>query len=129
MRDFYYDFHIHSCLSPCGSNDSTPASIAGFGVLNQLDILALTDHNSCSNCPAFFKAAHEYGIVPVAGMELTSSEDIHLVCLFKTLDAAMEFDNYVKGQRIPVKNREDIFGEQLIMDENDEVIVTRKQQK
>ncbi len=122
MGKFYYDLHTHSCLSPCGSNSATPASMAGFGVLNGLNILAMTDHNSCANCPAFFRAANEYGLVPVAGMELTTAEDIHAVCLFETLEAALDFDREVEKRRMPVKNREEIFGEQLIMNENDEVI-------
>lgn len=122
MRTCYYDLHVHSCLSPCGSNDATPASIAGFGVLGRLDMLALTDHNTCGNCPAFFRAAREYGLIPIAGMELTTSEDIHLVCVFPTLESAMDFDSYVRKTRMPVRNREDIFGEQLVMNEDDEVI-------
>ena len=82
MKKYYYDLHIHSCLSPCGDDDMTPNNIAGMGVVAKLDIMALTDHNSCLNCPAFFKTAQANGIVPVAGMELTTAEDIHLVCLF-----------------------------------------------
>ena len=42
---FYYDLHIHSCLSPCGDDDMTPADIAGIGALNNLSVMALTDHN------------------------------------------------------------------------------------
>ena len=78
MRNYYYDLHTHSCLSPCGGDDSTPAAIAGMAKLAGLDIIALTDHNSSKNCPAFFEAARAYGIVPVAGMELTTSEDFLL---------------------------------------------------
>ena len=89
---YYYDLHIHSCLSPCGDNDMTPDSIAGMGELNGLDIMALTDHNTLKNCPAFFKAAYRHGIIPVAGTELTTAEDIHAVCLFATLSGAMEFE-------------------------------------
>ena len=122
MKDFYYDLHIHSCLSPCGDDDMTPNNIAGMGVVAKLDIMALTDHNTCRNCPAFFKTAEANGIVPVAGMELTTAEDIHLVCLFEKLEDAMRFDLAVSERRIPFKNRVDIFGEQMIMNENDEVI-------
>lgn len=100
----------------------TPNNIAGMGVVAKLDIMALTDHNTCRNCPAFFKTAEANGIVPVAGMELTTAEDIHLVCLFEKLEDAMSFDTAVNGKRIPFKNRVDIFGEQMIMNENDEVI-------
>lgn len=80
---FYYDLHIHSILSPCGDDDNTPNNIAGMASLCGLNIIALTDHNSAKNCPAFFEAARKYGIIPVAGMELTTSEDIHVVCLFE----------------------------------------------
>ena len=122
MNRYYYDFHIHSCLSPCGDNDMTPNNIAGMASLAGLQIVALTDHNSCKNCPAFFKAAKRYGIVPVAGMELTTAEDIHVVCLFEALENAMAFDSAVDAHRIKIKNRADIFGEQLILDENDNCI-------
>ncbi|MCH5169887.1 MAG: PHP domain-containing protein [Oscillospiraceae bacterium] len=124
MNKYYYDLHIHSCLSPCGDDEMTPNNIAGMGVLNGLNIMALTDHNTSKNCPAFFKAAKRNGIIPVAGMELTTAEDIHVVCLFRDLDSAMDFDKFVDGHRIKYPNRTDIFGNQLILDENDEVIRT-----
>lgn len=122
MKNYFYDLHIHSCLSPCGDDEATPASIAGIGKLNGLDIMALTDHNTTKNCPAFFKAAKAYGIIAVAGMELTTAEDIHMVCLFKNLDDATSFDKALDGYRIPIPNRPEIFGRQLIMDEDDNII-------
>lgn len=118
---YYYDLHIHSCLSPCGDDDSTPDSIAGMGELNGLDIMALTDHNTAKNCPAFFRAAERHGIIPLGGMELTTSEDIHVVCLFDQLENAMEFDRYIGERRILIKNRADIFGNQLICDDTDNI--------
>ena len=122
MNRYYYDLHIHSCLSPCGDNESTPASLAGMAAVIGLDILALTDHNSARNCPAFFAAAEEVGIIPIAGMELTTAEDIHVVCLFPTLGDALRFNDLVDERIMKVKNRPAIFGEQLIMNELDEVI-------
>lgn len=122
MSRYYYDLHVHSCLSPCGDADNTPNNLAGMAFLNGVRIMALTDHNTTKNCPAFFEAARRYGIVPVAGMELTTSEDIHAVCLFETLDDAMAFNEEIETRRIRVKNREDIFGEQLILDDMDNVI-------
>lgn len=122
MNRYYYDLHIHSCLSPCADNDCTPNNIAGMGVLNGLNVMALTDHNTCRNCPAFFAAAKKHGIVAVAGMELTTSEDIHVICLFENLEDALEFDKVVYSRLIKVKNRPDIFGYQLVLDENDEVV-------
>ena len=122
MNRYYYDLHIHSCLSPCGDNESTPASLAGMAAVIGLDILALTDHNAARNCPAFFAAAEEVGIIPIAGMELTTAEDIHVVCLFPTLGDALRFNDLVDERIMKVKNRPAIFGEQLIMNELDEVI-------
>jgi hypothetical protein len=122
MEKYYYDLHIHSCLSPCGSDDNTPNNIAGMAKLCGLDIVALTDHNTCKNCPAFFEAALNYDIVPIAGMELTTAEDIHVVCLFENLSDAMAFDEEIDKRRIKIKNRIDIFGNQFVLDGKDNII-------
>ena len=124
MERFYYDLHVHSCLSPCADNDNTPFNIAGMASLCELDIVALTDHNTCKNCPAFFAAASSYGIIPVAGMELTTSEDIHIICLFEELTQAMDFDREIHSRRILIKNKPQIFGDQLIIGDEDQVIGT-----
>ncbi|MBO5042467.1 MAG: PHP domain-containing protein [Clostridia bacterium] len=122
MNRYYYDFHIHSCLSPCGDNDMTPNNIAGVCALAGLQIAALTDHNSVKNCPAFYQAAKKQGIIPIAGMELTTAEDIHVVCLFEELADAMAFGDAVDERRIRISNRVDIFGDQIIMNAEDEPI-------
>ena len=122
MTRYYYDLHIHSCLSPCADDDMTPNNIAGMAALKGLNLLALTDHNTCKNCPAFFDACRQMGIVPVAGMELTTAEDIHVVCLFESLDDAMAFDEEVEKHLAPIKNRPEIFGNQLILNSEDEPV-------
>ena len=119
---YYYDLHLHSCLSPCADDDMTPANIAGMALIQGIGIAALTDHNTSANCPAFFSHAVRHGIVPVAGMELTTSEEVHVVCLFSTLESAMQFDRIVSARRVRVKNRPEIFGRQLIMNDEDEII-------
>lgn len=122
----YYDLHLHSCLSPCGDNDMTPNNIAGMAKLCGLDLIALTDHNSCKNCPAAVEAGKKYGICVVPGMELCTAEEIHMVCLFPDLAHALRFDLEVSSHMMPIKNRPDIYGEQLILDENDERIGTEE---
>lgn len=117
-----YDFHIHSCLSPCGDNDMTPYNLVNMAKLLGYDIIALTDHNSCLNCPAALKAGEDAGITVVPGMELCTSEEIHAVCLFPDLKNALEFSDYVKSTMPPVKNDASIFGEQLVMDSTDRII-------
>lgn len=121
MTEYSYDLHVHSCLSPCADDDMTPANIAGMAAINGLGIVALTDHNTTGNCPAFFHHAKRHGIIPVAGMEITTAEDIHLICLFEELDAAMEFDKEIAHHLLKIRNKPEIFGHQLLMDENDEV--------
>ncbi len=116
-----YDLHLHSCLSPCGDEEMTPANIVGMAVVKELQVIALTDHNTCKNCPAFLKVAEAYGVVALPGMELTTTEEVHVVCLFEHLEDAMRFDAYVYEHLLDIKNEESIFGSQLIMNEDDEV--------
>lgn len=122
MNRYYYDLHIHSCLSPCADDDNTPNNIAGMAKICGLDIIALTDHNTCKNCPAFYTACERYGLTAVAGCELTTAEDIHVICLFEKLDSALRFDEALQSHRTLIKNRTDIFGNQLILDGEDELI-------
>ena len=121
MISLSYDLHIHSCLSPCGDDDMTPANIVGMAAILGLDAVAVTDHNSCKNCPAVLAAAKEYGILAIPGMEINTSEEIHAVCLFPDLDAAMDFDTYVYDRLMPFPNNEEIFGRQLLYDTEDQV--------
>lgn len=122
MTKYFYDLHVHSCLSPCADDDMTPNNIAGMSALKGLNIVALTDHNSCKNCPAFFEACKRQGLIPIAGMELSTAEDIHIVCLFSELDDAMAFDAEIEKHLLPIKNRPEIFGNQIITDSEDEPV-------
>ena len=119
-----YDLHMHSCLSPCGDDDMTPGNVVGMATIKELDVIALTDHNTCKNCEAAMKLGEAYGRIVIPGMELTTLEEVHVVCLFPNLEAAMEYDHYVYEHLLPIANREDIFGKQQIMNEDDEVIGT-----
>ena len=119
MSKLFYDLHIHSCLSPCGDADMTVNNIVNMSILTELDAIALTDHNTCKNCPAFFEAGKESGKVLIAGMELTTSEEIHVVCLFERLEDAMSFDEYVYERLPDIDNDPEIFGEQVLLDSED----------
>ncbi len=121
-----YDFHIHSCLSPCGDNDMTPQNIVNMAKIMGYDAIALTDHNTSRNCPAVMKVGEEVGITVIPGMELCTSEEVHIVCLFPELQNAIDFSDYVYSTLPPVKNRPSVFGDQLICNEQDEVIGTEE---
>ncbi len=102
----------------------TPANIAGMAAVKGLDVIAVTDHNSCKNCPAVLAAAREYGILAIPGMEINTSEEVHAVCLFEELAAAMDFDAYVYEHLMPFPNKEEIFGRQQIYNLEDQVCGT-----
>jgi len=120
-HNLYYDLHIHSCLSPCGDMDMTPGNIIGMAKVNGLDVIALTDHNSCKNCKAAMHFGEIYDVIVIPGMELTTSEEVHVVCLFATLEDAMKWDAYVEPLILPIKNKPEIFGDQVYCDEYDEI--------
>ncbi len=122
MKRYAYDLHLHSCLSPCGDNDMTPNNLVNMAALLGCDIIALTDHNTCRNTPAAVKVGEAVGVVVVPGMELTTAEEAHVVCLFETVEGALAFDDYVQAHRMTVPNRPEIFGDQIIMNEDDEPI-------
>lgn len=126
MIPLYYDLHIHSCLSPCGDDDMTPANLVGMAAVKGLDVIALTDHNSCANCPAAIYHGENYGVTVIPGMELTTLEEVHVICLFPALTDALAFDGFVSDRLLSFPNREDIFGKQQIMNEKDEVTGTVK---
>ena len=122
MPEFYYDLHMHSCLSPCGDMDMTPNNLVNMAKLLGLDVIALTDHNTSLNCEAAIEVGEAVGVLVIPGMELTTAEDIHAVCLFPTLEKALGFSAYVDEHRIKVKNKAEIYGRQVIMNKDDEEI-------
>ena len=69
----YYDFHLHSALSPCGDGDMTPNNIVNMAKIMGLDVIALTDHNSCKNCRAAINVGENAGLTVIPGMELCTA--------------------------------------------------------
>ncbi len=122
MIPLSYDFHIHTCLSPCADDDMTPTNIVMMAALKGLDVIAITDHNSCRNCKAAIELGEQNNILVLPGMELTTAEEVHVLCLFEKLEDAMMFDSYVYERLIKIKNKESIFGNQLIVDKHENVI-------
>lgn len=116
------DLHMHSCLSPCGDNDMTPYNLVNMSKLMGYDMIALTDHNSCLNCEAAIKAGNEAGLTVIPGMELCTSEEIHNVCLFPDLNLSLKFSDFIRSTMPEIDNKTEIYGEQLIMDDTDNII-------
>lgn len=122
-----YDLHIHTALSPCGDEDMTPNNIVNMAVIKGLDIIAITDHNTCGNASAVMEAARNLPLTVVPGMEVETAEAIHVVCLFPRLENALAVEKVILNSLPPIKNRKDIYGPQLFMDAKDEVIGEQEQ--
>lgn len=114
------DLHIHSALSPCADDRMTPAAITTQARRAGLNIMALTDHNSVRNCPAFSNwDGPDLWIIP--GMELQTREKIHLICLFPEMDAAWEWQALVDRHFPYQPNRTEQFGHQYLFNTAGEV--------
>lgn len=117
-----YDFHIHSALSPCGDNDMTPGNIVGMAYIAGVNVIAVTDHNTVGNVPAAQKAGEKLGVTVLPGMEIESSEEVHILTLYKDFQSAKQVADIVYAHLPDIKNRPDIFGHQYFINEDDEIV-------
>jgi len=122
LRPFRADLHVHTCLSPCAELDMTPRQIVDAARGKGLDILAITDHNSAENTEAARRAAVGSGMVILSGMEITSSEEVHVLALFDNDEGVMRMQDVVYGNLPPQENDERLYGQQVIVNEFDEVM-------
>ena len=99
----------------------TPNNIVNMSIIKGLDIIAVTDHNTCGNVESVMKVA-EGKITVVPGMEIETSEDIHVVSYFKNLEDAKKAEEIIKNSLPKIKNKPEIYGNQYYMDENDEIV-------
>ena len=102
----------------------TPSNIVRMAHIKGLDVLALTDHNSLKNTPAFMQAAGQYKIIAIPGIEVCTIEDVHVIGLFPTLEDALGFDEFIYGKLTDIENNPKIFGNQYIYNERDEIIAS-----
>ncbi|MBM7581939.1 hypothetical protein JOD02_000776 [Caldicoprobacter guelmensis] len=119
------DLHIHSALSPCADDDMTPNNIVNMAILKGLDVIAVTDHNSCDNVKAVMNVA-DGRILVLPGMEVQTKEEVHLLCYFENLQNLLDFDAYIRNFMPWIPNVPEIFGNQYIMDEKDQIIGQRE---
>lgn len=90
-RFYRADLHIHSFG---GSHDvkdptMTPSAIVQTALEENLDVIAVTDHNEITNVEATVSAANG-NLLVVPGVEL-STPDGHLLCYLPTVDALNRF--------------------------------------
>lgn len=117
----YYDFHIHSALSPCGDKDMTPNNIVNMAAISGLDAIAISDHNTVGNVRAAQEVGKECGITVIPGMEVETAEEVHILTLYPDIESAEFVAKEVYKSLPDIKNRPEIFGEQVFMDSSDEI--------
>lgn len=115
------DFHIHSCLSPCASLEMSPRLIVAKAKEAGMDCIALTDHGCVENLPAFHDACSEAGMPCLYGLEATSREEVHTLCLFDGLEPALQFGRMVYDSIIDFPNDPKRFGDQPIVTVDNEI--------
>lgn len=116
------DLHNHSCLSPCASLEMSPVLIAQTAAAKGIGLIALTDHNSARNCPAFRDACRRYDLIPLFGMEVTTIEECHVLALFDNLDAAMEMNRWTAAVQPRTPLNLDYYSDQPVVDADDNII-------
>ena len=114
LSRFFIDFHIHTALSPCADNQMTPKNIVQAAVDRELDVIAITDHNSAENAAAVLAAAEDSALIVIPGMEVQTREEVHLVCLFPDREHVEEWQRVIYEHLPTGKNRENFFGEQWV---------------
>ena len=117
------DLHVHTALSPCGGDEMTPPAIVEAAHAAGLDMIAICDHNAAGNVRAVSEAADiarttgAPRLTVIAGMEITTAEEVHIVGLFPTATAAVNAADDVGGS-LPAADDEytRFFGEQWLLD-------------
>ena len=126
MKRFIADLHIHTCLSPCSEVDMTPRRIIEMAISKGLDIIAISDHNSAENAEITVRMAREKGIMALPAMEITSSEEAHVLAFFGSVEKALAMQEIVYAKLSKAANDEKLYGYQLIVNEVDEILEFNK---
>lgn len=121
LRDFRADLHVHSCLSPCGSLEMTPRTVARRAKQMGLACVGITDHNSAENLPGMLEAGRREGLYFLPGMEVTTAEEVHVLGFFRSVEQAFSLQELVYRHLPAGENLEDLFGTQVVANAEDEV--------
>lgn len=115
-----YDFHIHSSLSPCADDEMTPLNIVAMASVKGLDAICVSDHNAIKNVPTALECGEAFGVTVLPAMEVQTAEDIHVLAIFPKYEELESFFNTLHFT--DMKNMPDIFGNQFVMDCDNEIV-------
>lgn len=122
LRSWRAELHVHTVGSPCAEIEMVPPLIVERALALGLDLLAVTDHNSAENAGAVMAAARGSRLSVLPGMELQTREEVHLLCLFGALDAALAWQETVYEALPARRNDPRAFGVQLVVDAAGELL-------
>lgn len=125
LKVFNTDLHIHTCLSPCGELDMTPKRIINAAKLKCLHIIGICDHNSCENVIITKEIGNTQGIKVIGGIEITSSEEVHILALFDDDAVLLKLQEIIYENLMEI-NDEKVYGSQAIVNEDDEIVAYNK---
>lgn len=104
----------------------TPRAIIAKAIERGLGMIAISDHNSAENVEAAIAAADSTSLTIIPGMEITSSEEVHILGLFDSVTAAQGVQKVIYEHLNPGQNNEEFFGSQYVVDKDDYVISENK---
>jgi PHP family Zn ribbon phosphoesterase len=122
LKTFRADLHVHTVLSPCGSLEMSPARIIHEAQKKNIDILAVTDHNSTKQCRVVMELGRQKGITVWGGAEINTREEVHCLALFDDLKTIDEFQKWLDRWLMKVPNNPDFFGDQVWVDAEDNIL-------
>ncbi|MGB3345970.1 MAG: PHP domain-containing protein [Candidatus Humimicrobiia bacterium] len=122
IKPYVADLHIHTVLSPCAEIEMIPKLIINKALSKKIDILAITDHNSAENVKAVIEAANGTKVKIFPGVEVETKEEVHIICIFDELKEALELQKIIYRNLPNLKNKEKIFGSQLVVNSKGEFI-------
>jgi len=121
LKEFYADLHIHTCLSPCADLEMSPKNIVKEAKKKGLHFIGICDHNSAENVLAVKKIGKREKVSVIGGMEVTSREEVHILALFDE-DQRLQSLQEIIYKKLHGTNDERLYGDQLVVNEEDEVI-------
>ena len=124
MHPILADLHVHTVLSPCAEIEMIPPLIVRRALELNLGLIAVTDHNAAGNCAAVMGAAEGTGLRVLPGMEVQTREDIHVLCLFESLQQALAWQGIVFDHLPDQPNPAESSGRQLVVDATGEYLRT-----
>jgi len=127
MQRFVADLHVHSLLSPCAEVEMTPRNIVWHAAEHGIDIVAITDHNSCDNVQAAMEAAKGLNVTVLPGMEVETKEEIHFVVLFDKLRQLLAWNQIVMAHMSGRLNDAKRFGAQFVVDAEDNLVRVKEE--